>query len=381
MSVSMEQGPAERPLLLIEDNPADVDLVREYLSDVEEESPRIETAGSLSEARAMLDGGRFRAVLLDLDLPDSNGLETLDRVLAEGPHVPVIVLTGGVGDGQGREAVRRGAADFLPKDELSGKLLLRSIRYAIERGRRQYAEAQYRALVENSRDLVSILEHDLTIRYVSPSLRRVLGYRPEEKQGADGALEVHPDDRGLVFDEVARLLEDPTYASHFKYRVRHKDGSWRHLDTIAQNCFDDPHIRGFVVSSRDVTELHETRQEAAATARRLERTLGALEDAVFTVEPEGRTIVHCNAAAESMFGYRAEEMVGRSTRLLHVDEASFQRFHDESVPALREKGGHRTEFRMRTKDGRAFPVEVTVSLLDPRRGLDGGRGERRPRPH
>ena len=373
MNVFAEHPVERHRLLLVEDNPADADLVREYLLDIGEAVSDVETAHTLRSALERLEGGGpFAAILLDLNLPDSAGLETLERVLAAGPAVPVIVLTGEGGEDFGARAVAAGAADFLPKDELTGRLLLRSVRYATERSRRRDMQVQYRALVENARDLVSILERDLTIRYVSPSIERVLGYEPAEKEGVNAALEVHPDDQVTVARELGRLLQSPDYVSHLQYRVRHKDGEWRTLDTIAQNCFDDPNIRGLVVSSRDTTELDEARREAAATMRRLGRTLGALQDAVFTVVSEDRTIVDCNAAAESMFGYDAEEMVGRSTRRLHTDRTSYERFAGESEPVLREGGSYRAEYRMRRKNGEVFPVEVTVSLLDPQRGLEAG---------
>lgn len=359
-------------LLLVEDNPGDADLVRERLLAVTEKVPVLHVVATLDAALKCLGSDGYEAVLLDLNLPDSTGLATLDRVVAVAEFTPVIVLTGAGGDDLGVEALARGAADFLPKDELTGRLLLRSVRYAVERTHRRSVESRYRALVENSRDLVAILGPDLTVHYVSPSVRRILGFEVEDTMGANVARAVHPDDRRLLELQVGRLLADRGYLARFTYRMRHHDGGWRLLDTIAQNCFDDPHIRGLVVNARDVTDLQEAEEAAIGTARRLEHTLGALADAVFTVETDSRTIEGCNPAAVSMFGYSREEILDHSTRILHTSDESFREFAEESLPVLRRGESFRREYRMRRKDGETFPADITVSLLHPERGLEGG---------
>ncbi|MEX2572385.1 MAG: PAS domain S-box protein [Gemmatimonadota bacterium] len=371
MSGPAANAPNQLRLLLIEDNPADADLVQEYLEDVGEEVPRLAIAASIGAATDVLAAAEFEAVLLDLNLPDSLGLESLERMLSTA-SAPVIVLTGGAGDEMGVEAVARGAADFLPKSELTGRLLLRSVKYAVERHRRRGVEARYRALVENSRDLVLILDADLGIQYASPSLFEILGYEPEEKIGTSAALEIHPQDMERVRRELSRSLHDPNYTSHLDYRVRRRDESWCVLDTITQNCFHEPQIGGLVVNARDVTDLRQAEETAVRTARQLERTLGAVEDAVFTLETPGRTILACNPGAELMFGFAEDEMVGRSTDFLFPDEDSFQRFFDEALPRLEPGEAYHAEPRMLRRDGTTFPAEVGVTLLHPERGVEGG---------
>jgi len=260
----------ELRVLLVEDNPGDADLVREYLADVPEAAPRLEVAGTLADAHGRLAGGGFDVALLDLNLPDSEGLDTLVRLRERSPDVPAIVLTGTGGDDVGIAALRRGASDFLPKAGLSGRTLVRSMRFAVERSRRRRAESRFRALIENSRDLVTILDSDFSIRYVSPSLSRILGFQPEEKMREDATLELHPDDRDRVLEEGRRALEDPSHQPRLQYRVRHRDGGWRVLDTIVQNRMDDPAIGGLILNSWDITELRETEEELREARGRLE---------------------------------------------------------------------------------------------------------------
>ena len=118
-------------------------------------------------------------MLLDLSLPDADGLDTLVRAHAQAPKTPIVVLTGHDDEALAVRAVRAGAQDYLVKGHVDGELLVRSIRYASERGRALEAlerrEEHYRSLIEHSLDLISILNLDGTIRYASPSHERLLG--------------------------------------------------------------------------------------------------------------------------------------------------------------------------------------------------------------
>jgi len=122
-------------ILLLEDNPGDVRMIREMLLDIEGGGFETESIEKLSEGLKRLSEVQFDALLLDLGLPDSNGMETLLRVISRYPELPVIVLTGLADEQAGVRAVHQGAQDYLTKGETSSDLLIRSIRYAIERKR------------------------------------------------------------------------------------------------------------------------------------------------------------------------------------------------------------------------------------------------------
>ena len=122
-------------ILLIEDNPGDADLVREYLRDAQRGPIELQHAARLSTGLEQLAGGRFDAVLLDLGLPDSQGLETFRRVHAQAPEAAVVVASGFGDDAVALEALQEGAQDYLVKGEIDSKVLERSLRYAVERKR------------------------------------------------------------------------------------------------------------------------------------------------------------------------------------------------------------------------------------------------------
>jgi response regulator RpfG family c-di-GMP phosphodiesterase len=127
--------PTEGRLLLVEDSAGDVRLFREMLRDLGYASHALTTASSLAGALACLDEGGFDVAFVDLVLPDCTGLETLERVLAGGYDVPVVVLTGLDDEAVGEQAVAIGAHDYLVKGEVHADVLARVIRYAVSRHR------------------------------------------------------------------------------------------------------------------------------------------------------------------------------------------------------------------------------------------------------
>jgi signal transduction histidine kinase len=135
-------------LLLVEDNPGDARLLREDLIEPGASDFQITHVAQLSEAVRLLRSDRFHIILLDLTLPDSDGLETLRRIHGESPRTPVVVLTGLDNESLGIDAVRQGAQDYLVKDQTDRRLLIRSIHYAIERKHAEDELARYRDSLE-----------------------------------------------------------------------------------------------------------------------------------------------------------------------------------------------------------------------------------------
>jgi len=122
-------------VLVVEDNPADVLLIREYLSEQKGIGYDIKETGNLESAISLITHHDFDIILLDLFLPDSAGLDSVRRIMTIAPDIPVIVLTGLQDEEVAVQAVRFGAQDYLEKQFLTPALLHKSIIYAIERKR------------------------------------------------------------------------------------------------------------------------------------------------------------------------------------------------------------------------------------------------------
>jgi hypothetical protein len=241
-------------LLLVEDNPGDARLFTELVRDTGAGQWNLVHVDRLSTALERLTREPFDVMLLDLSLPDADGLDTLIRAHAEAPKIPIVVLTGHDDEALAVRAVRAGAQDYLVKGRLDGDLLVRSIRYASERGRTIEAlerrEEHYRSLIENSMDLISILNMDGTIRYVSPSHERQLGYPLDELVGKNVLSLVHTQDKL----RVQTALVNGNNGHPVECRVRHCDGSWRVLESFSRDLSHVAGVNGMVVNARDITE-------------------------------------------------------------------------------------------------------------------------------
>src|SRR5215204_962875 len=133
-------------------------------------------------------------------------------------------------------------------------------------------EERFRSLVQHTSDIITILEADGSIRYVSPAVERVMGYMPEEQVGTNAFGSVHPDDREQAANTFAELLKRPGLHPPLEFRMPHKDGSWRFLEHVVNNLLEDPAVRGVVVTSWDVTERKEAERKLREAEQRY-RTL------------------------------------------------------------------------------------------------------------
>jgi PAS domain S-box-containing protein len=171
-------------LLLVEDNPADARLLRELLKEITTAEFDITLAGRLNEALSKLHSGSFDVVLTDLSLPDSHGLAAFRELHGAAPMVPVIVLSGVDDETLAIGAVREGAQDYLVKSRVDPHLLVRSIRYAIERQAAEQklitSEAFYHSLVEHLPQ--NMFRKDLSERFTFANQRfcQLLGKPLEE---------------------------------------------------------------------------------------------------------------------------------------------------------------------------------------------------------
>jgi PAS domain S-box-containing protein len=126
-------------ILLVEDNPGDARLIQEMLADAGAQGVTSEWVPRLSQGLECLDQGEIDLVLLDLNLPDSHGLDTFFKAYAHAPEIPFVILTGLDDETLALTAVRQGAQDYLVKGETDANKLFRAIRYATERKRVQEA--------------------------------------------------------------------------------------------------------------------------------------------------------------------------------------------------------------------------------------------------
>ncbi len=160
-------------VLLVEDDLGDADLICELLEFVDSTSFQVTQSRRLQEALQYLGKEPFDLVLLDLSLPDSHGLTTVSQVSAQAPKVPIVVLSGLEDESAAIEAVQKGAQDYLVKGQVESDLLVRAIRYAIERSKiRQLLNLREEQLQKVNEDLERrVEERTLQLKLANEQLR------------------------------------------------------------------------------------------------------------------------------------------------------------------------------------------------------------------
>jgi PAS domain S-box-containing protein len=181
-------------VLLVEDNLGDARLLREALAEIRTAPVVLQHVQRLDEGLKRLAEGGIDVVLLDLSLPDATGLDTVRRAHLAAPEVPIVVLTGLADDGFALKAMREGAQDYLIKGQIDGNLLVRSMRYAIERERllrvHQQAEKALEAsreyalnIIDSSLDMIIAVDREWKIIEFNPAAEAALGYHYEDVLG------------------------------------------------------------------------------------------------------------------------------------------------------------------------------------------------------
>jgi putative two-component system response regulator len=202
-------------VLVVEDNPADAELILEMVQEYAPGAIELQVANRLSAAIDMLGATLFEAVLLDLGLPDSTGLNTLGKLLARFPALPIVVVTGLTDETTGIEAVKRGAQDYIVKGQINWRSVYSSIRFAVERKemelRLQNALAQQRTIVKGTvAALVNLTElrdppnanHQRRVADLAARMAEEMGYPPDRIDFVRTAAVLHDLGKSSVPSEI-----------------------------------------------------------------------------------------------------------------------------------------------------------------------------------
>ena len=168
-------------ILAVEDNPADFRLLQEYLKEGFPSGFELVHAKTLREALAVSTAEKFDIILSDMGLPDSTGLDSLEKLYSHNPSVPIIVLTGFGDEDVGVRALKKNAQDYLVKGEINPNILIKSIRYSIQRklgeGKLQKLNRTLKALSASTRAMMHAVNEQNYLQEVCRNVVRDCGYK------------------------------------------------------------------------------------------------------------------------------------------------------------------------------------------------------------
>ncbi len=171
------------------------------------------------------------------------------------------------------------------------------------------SEARFRSIVENIHDGISFTDANCVILYRSPSFQTINGYTSDERLGHKGFELIHPDDLDTIRLTWKELLNHPETTQVAICRTRHKDGSWRYIESTAQNLLANPDINAILQTTRDVTERKRAEDLLRASEERFKHLVESVTDYIYTVKvEEGKAVkITHGPGCIGVTGYTPEE--------------------------------------------------------------------------
>ncbi|HSV99341.1 MAG TPA: PAS domain S-box protein [Sedimentisphaerales bacterium] len=369
--------PTPLRILIIEDDVIDRKLLERLLSQSTLGGCDVKNADRLATALSLLKEHPFDIILLDLGLPDSQGMDSVSRLQAYAPHLPIIVLSGLDDENTATHAVQRGVQDYLIKGQVDTSLLMRAIRYALERKKAerqlQSAELRYRTIFDNS--AVAIMMVDAEERLVSWNkfTEQLLGMGEQELRNRH-VKSLYPESEW----QKIRLLSvrRKGMQHHLETRMICADGKIIDVDISLSIVYDsDGGVTGSIGVIRDITERKQMEEALRRSERRFRQVAENAREWIWEVDTDG-VYTYASPVVEKILGYAVEEILGRKrmSDFFHPGDAG--RLIEESREVCRRRDVFMAlQLRAVAKNGNVvWLLRSGVPILDESGNLVGYRG-------
>ena len=325
----------ELKILILEDNPSDAELIKLELKKTNKE---FESRVVQDEENFLKELETFQPdlILSDYSMPQFTGLDALEIAKKKCPEIPFIIVTGSVNEETAIKCMRWGAWDYVLKDKLVhlGHAVTNALRLKAENEKKKLteealrkSEEQFRLITENTSDVISLHTFDLkaTYTYVSPSIKAMSGYEPEELLGKSGFDFIHPEDKKKLFLllkkylnlKIKKLLtgKESKISETIEFRFKDKTGNWRFMHSTINIVG-----KKLLSVARDITE----RKQAVEAIRESEEIFRAVfytaQDSIFIKDTSLR-YRKVNTAMEELFGVGSENLINKTDIDLSGEEA------------------------------------------------------------
>jgi PAS domain S-box-containing protein len=220
-----------------------------------------------------------------------------------------------------------------------------------------------RSLIQNSFDVFKIVDAEGKILFASPSVERVMGYRPDELVGTNVFEWIHPDDAKLAQEAMREVLAEGELRDFLEVRDRNRDGTYRVIEVAARNLLHDPAVRGIVLNYRDITERKHWEDALRESEARYQMAFRSSPDSITISFLSTGVFLEVNEGFQNITGYSHDEIIGKSALALGiwVDEDArstlAERLQDEAVV-------RNFETTFRAKDGSVVVGLMSATVIE-----------------
>lgn len=298
-------------VLMVEDEPADEATIHAMIVNGGAGRYEVVHEKTLSGATERLRKETFDLILLDLSLPDSNGLTTMNSIQHEASGAAIVVITGTDDEAIALEALKSGAEDFLVKGQFNVSLLVRSAKYAVERKRAEEkiekAATEWRKTFDSISDMVLILDKERTVVRANKAVFNILGLRPQDILGKKCHQWAHSGDHPWPGCPLEKLLVDKKVYSE---EVRGPQGESLWV-TVSPILDEQGELQGAVHIAQDITERKKIEGEVVKSRNYLRNIINAVADPIFVKDSNGCWALFNDAFCKFM-GRSPGELIGKT---------------------------------------------------------------------
>ena len=331
---------------------------------------RVEDAEAMRKA---LREKTWDVILCDYRLPHFNGLAAIALLKDTGIDLPLIIVSGAIGEETAADCMRYGAHDYIMKNNLTRLVpaIERELKEAETKIQHKQAEEalkegeeRYRLSFENVTDIIYMIDTDLNFLSVSPSIEKILGYKPQNFIGRSASELRHilaPEAFEQAIANFSLLLKGETAPSTI-YRCIAKDGTIKYLEAIGSPVMREGKAIGLISVARDITDRKRAEESLRESEERYRTIIENMEDGYHEVDIKGN-FTFFNESMRKIMGYEREELLGMNNRQ-YADEENTRKVYQTYNRVYRTGESVKNfEWQIIRKDGDRRDLEVSISLI------------------
>jgi PAS domain S-box-containing protein len=342
---------------------------------------RVETAAAMKKA---LKEKEWDLILCDYKMPNFNAPSALALLKEANIDLPVIIVSGTIGEETAVECMRLGARDYIMKSRMSRlcPAIARELKEAKARKKQmrteeklRHEEQRFRALSEQSLDMIILVNRELAVTYVNPAVERFLGLKEKRIIGHKILENLHPDYFELVTGIFNTFFNDPsTSIQRAEVRLSRIDGSWHDFEAMGTNLVQNGVVAGVIVNLHDITERKKAEERLKQSEGKYRLIADHTKDQVWLMDFD-LNVNYISPSVEKLLGYTLDDFKDLPLDKI-LTPASFKEamdfFSEEMSPALAATPDYvltRTlELEFICKNGPTIWVECMFSLIRDEQG-------------